>query len=225
MSTFELVVCNAPFWFLLQNVPLHYYFNRLNIDFFFKLIILICCIFLKKSFNKFFRNNSTIIEPTNLRLDSNYQYYYISWFRSITLAFVPFVLLLVLNGKIISTLHGSETGNVMVITSTRVSAIFLLHLIYNYFTQHWTLISQFISKFNWFSKFVHCWSLALNTLVQVLAIFFPLFILMLRSSQYTQAEKWHVYQIWEDLNMKNRNPSMVTSKLQLAQKHTIRNHP
>ena len=119
---------------------------------------------LKKSFNKFFRNNSTIIEPTNLRLDSNYQYYYISWFRSITLAFVPFVLLLVLNGKIISTLHGSETGNVMVITSTRVSTIFLLHLIYNYFTQHWTLISQFISKFNWFSKFVHCWSLALNNI-------------------------------------------------------------
>ena len=162
------------------------------------MIILICCIFLKKLSNKFFRNNSTIIEPTNLRLDSNYQYYYISWFRSITLAFVPFVLLLVLNGKIISTLHGSETGNVMVITSTRVSTIFLLHLIYNYFTQHWTLISQFISKFNWFSKFVHCWLLALKiytyTLVQFLAIF-PLFILMLRSSQYTQAGEVFVFNL------------------------------
>ena len=54
------------------------------------------------------RFNKTFIEPTELRMDPNYQYYYLSWTRAILLALIPFVLLLILNGKIICQLKKSE---------------------------------------------------------------------------------------------------------------------
>ena len=74
----------------------------------------------------FSRNNVTYtIRPTNLRLDSNYQYYYISWFRSILLFFIPLILLSGLNGKIIYQLHGSDDS----LTSNRVSFLLLTTLV------------------------------------------------------------------------------------------------
>ena len=54
------------------------------------------------------RNNVTYIEPAELRLNRDYQYYYLSWTRAILLAFIPFVLLLILNGKIICNLRHSQ---------------------------------------------------------------------------------------------------------------------
>jgi len=46
-------------------------------------------------------DNTTFIEPTELRLNEIYQFYYINWARTILHAFLPFVLLSALNGRII----------------------------------------------------------------------------------------------------------------------------
>ena len=53
-------------------------------------------------------NHTYKIQPTDLRLDPDYQYYYISWARAILLAFIPFLLLSILNGKIIYQLRKTE---------------------------------------------------------------------------------------------------------------------
>ena len=58
----------------------------------------------------------TFVEPTELRLNPDYQYYYFSWTRAILLAIVPFLLLLILNSKIIFQLRKSEN-----LSSSRVS--------------------------------------------------------------------------------------------------------
>ena len=68
----------------------------------------------------FSSNRTYIIKPTDLRMNENYQYYYISWARAILLAFIPFLLLLILNGKIIINLRKVEN-----IPLSRVS---ILHL-------------------------------------------------------------------------------------------------
>ena len=52
--------------------------------------------------------NQTFIEPTEMRLDPRYTTYYLSWTRAFLLALFPFVLLLILNGKIIRQLKKSE---------------------------------------------------------------------------------------------------------------------
>ena len=53
-------------------------------------------------------NHTYKIQATDLRLDPDYQYYYISWARAILLAFIPFLLLSMLNGKIIYQLRKTE---------------------------------------------------------------------------------------------------------------------
>ena len=53
--------------------------------------------------------NMTIIVPTKMRLNDNYQLYYISWFRAMVTAFIPFILLLILNGKIIYQMRKTKT--------------------------------------------------------------------------------------------------------------------
>ena len=53
-------------------------------------------------------NHTYKIQATDLRLDPDYQYYYISWARAIFLAFIPFLLLSILNGKIIYQLRKTE---------------------------------------------------------------------------------------------------------------------
>ena len=66
--------------------------------------------------------NKTIIEPTEMRMDPRYTTYYISWTRAILLALFPFVLLLILNGKIIRQLKKSEN----ISSSARVIIIITL---------------------------------------------------------------------------------------------------
>ena len=57
-----------------------------------------------------------------MRMDSRYTTYYISWTRAILLALFPFVLLLILNGKIIRQLKKSEN----ISSSARVIIIITL---------------------------------------------------------------------------------------------------
>ena len=63
-----------------------------------------------------FSTNRTNIKPTELRMNENYQHYYLGWSRSILLAFIPFLLLSILNGKIIFQLQKSKNDPI-----TRVS--------------------------------------------------------------------------------------------------------
>ena len=65
-----------------------------------------------------FSENLTYIEPTELRMDKDYQIYYINWIRAILSAFIPFLLLAILNGKIIWQMKKAEE-----IVSTRVRTI------------------------------------------------------------------------------------------------------
>jgi hypothetical protein len=58
----------------------------------------------------------TTIEPTELRLNPDYELYYINWFRTIMNAFLPFLLLAFLNGRIIYQFRVSTK-----ISSNRVS--------------------------------------------------------------------------------------------------------
>jgi hypothetical protein len=67
--------------------------------------------------------NSTIIEPTELRMDPDYEFYYINWTRAIISALIPFLLLAILNGKIIWQMHKAE-----IIVSSRVRSYFILFL-------------------------------------------------------------------------------------------------
>ncbi len=53
-------------------------------------------------------DNTTFIEPTEIRLDSAYQMYYINWTRTVLHAFLPFVMLAVLNGRIIHQMWKAE---------------------------------------------------------------------------------------------------------------------
>ena len=63
------------------------------------------------------RANQTMIEPTELRLDEDYELYYINWCRTVLNAFVPFLLLAFLNGRIIYQLKVSTN-----LSATRVSS-------------------------------------------------------------------------------------------------------
>ena len=58
-----------------------------------------------------------MIEPTELRLDEDYELYYINWCRTVLNAFVPFLLLAFLNGRIIYQLKVSTN-----LSATRVSS-------------------------------------------------------------------------------------------------------
>ena len=52
--------------------------------------------------------NATAIQPTELRLDADYQYYYINWIRTTLTAILPFILLTFLNGRIIFEIRKAE---------------------------------------------------------------------------------------------------------------------
>ena len=59
-------------------------------------------------FNMTVVENITIIRASNLRMDSNYINFYINWFRTFFLGFVPFILLAVFNGRIIHKMRQSK---------------------------------------------------------------------------------------------------------------------
>ncbi|XP_059088074.1 FMRFamide receptor-like isoform X2 [Tigriopus californicus] len=60
-------------------------------------------------FRNFVRSdNETYIEPTEMRLDADYQFYYINWTRMTLTAFLPFVLLAFLNSRIIFEIRKAE---------------------------------------------------------------------------------------------------------------------
>ena len=58
-------------------------------------------------------NSSHIVQPTAMRMNKEYQHYYIYWFRSLATGFVPFILLAVLNGKIIHKMKQNKQKQVM----------------------------------------------------------------------------------------------------------------
>ncbi|CAB4067940.1 unnamed protein product [Lepeophtheirus salmonis] len=51
---------------------------------------------------------SKSIFPTNLRLSNMYQVYYINWTRAFFTAFIPFILLILLNGKIVNQIKKAD---------------------------------------------------------------------------------------------------------------------
>ncbi len=71
-------------------------------------------------------DNSTFIEPTELRLNKTYTLYYVHWTRAFLLAFLPFTLLAVLNGRIIHQIWKAE--KISARTMQRVSQLTPLFL-------------------------------------------------------------------------------------------------
>ena len=112
------------------------------------------------------RMNKTIIEPTEMRMDPRYTTYYISWTRAILLALFPFVLLLILNGKIIRQLKKSEN----ISSSARV--IFIITLFENHSK---SLILQHCNKSFFFQTSSQQKKEAKLARILILIVFFFLF--------------------------------------------------
>ena len=69
-----------------------------------------------------FRTNRTTVTPTEMRMSPAYQHYYMYWFRAISQAFIPFVLMAFLNGRIIFKMR--QTKNAFG-DATRVSELII----------------------------------------------------------------------------------------------------
>ena len=76
-----------------------------------------------------FSTNRTSIKPTELRMNENYQHYYLGWSRSILLAFIPFLLLSILNGKIIFQLQKSKNDPITRVSIFSLQCIVLWYLL------------------------------------------------------------------------------------------------